>query len=241
MDIRIRNTEAEWMDDPNIGKDALKDVLGDVNRVNRLLGGNGITIKALGQLIKKHPREQYTILDVGCGDGNMLRTVSHYCRNHRIRANLIGIDLSEQALAIAREKSTDYEGIQYHRQDIVNFPQSHLRYDILLCTLTMHHFPSSQIPLFLKSFVAKASIGMVINDLQRSILAYYLFKGFSAIFIRTAIARRDGLISIGSGFTRGELNQFAKGLPNVQHKIRWKWAFRYVWVMYAHPLKQTNE
>ena len=81
-------------------------------------------------------------------------------------------------------------------------------------------------------------MGVVINDLQRSKLAYYLFKGFSAIFIRTAMARRDGLISIGSGFTREELQDFAKDLPMVQHRIRWKWAFRYVWVM--TPTKATE-
>ena len=73
MDLRIRNTESEWMDDPEIGKDVLNDVLIDVNRVNQLLGGNRITIKALSRILKKNPKEHYTILDVGCGDGNMLQ------------------------------------------------------------------------------------------------------------------------------------------------------------------------
>lgn len=241
MDFTIRNTEPEWMDDPDIGKDILNDVLKDVSRVNLLLGGNRITIKAITQLIRRYPRECYTILDVGCGDGNILRTAADYCRKHKINAKFTGIDLSEQALDIAREKSKGYHEIEFYRQDILSLPQSDLACDIILCTLTMHHFRSSQIPLFLKSFAEKAAFGVVINDLQRSRMAYYLFKVFSSIFIRTSMARRDGLISIRSGFTRGELHKFAHDLPRVHHTILWKWAFRYVWIMHADRLKQADE
>jgi 2-polyprenyl-3-methyl-5-hydroxy-6-metoxy-1,4-benzoquinol methylase len=229
------------MDDPDIKKDLLHDVLRDVNKVNYLLGGNRITIRAMAKLISTHPQENYHILDVGCGDGSMLRKAALYCRKHGIRASLTGIDLSEQALVIAREKSKAFNEICYLRQDILSLPQSNLACDIILCTLTMHHFHSSQIPIFLKSFTEKAAIGVVVNDLQRSGLAYYLFNAFSTIFIRTAMARRDGLISIKSGFTRGELRSFADELGMVRHSIDWKWAFRYLWIMHTEGIKTRDE
>ena len=171
---------------------------------------------------------------MGCGEGSMLREVAHFFRNEKIKVRLIGMDLNEQAIAMGRERSKSYPEISFMQQDILQLTEEDLTCDILLCTLTMHHFRCEQIPQFLEQFVKLSTIGVVINDLQRSRLAYYLFKGFSAIFIRTKIAKHDGLISVRSGFTKKELIAFSKKLPQVKHSIRWKWAFRYVWMMQHH-------
>ena len=127
------------------------------------------------------------------------------------------------------------------QRDILQLAPEDLHGDIVLCTLTMHHFFDENIPVFLDRFVKLARIGVVINDLQRSPLAYYLFRGFSAIFIRTKIAKHDGLISIKSGFTKAELERFAENLPSVDHDIKWKWAFRYAWVMHTRRLNESYE
>ncbi|HMB63424.1 MAG TPA: methyltransferase domain-containing protein [Eudoraea sp.] len=231
MDFSKRSTEKEWMDHPGITKKILKDVFRDINKVNDLLGGNRATLKAVAGIIRDCPKEEYTLLDVGCGDGSILRAIARYGRVKKIRMKLIGIDLNADALSIAAEKSGDYPEISFARRDILTLPEENEVCDILLCTLTMHHFSTRQIPLFLKKFVSMVAIGVVINDLQRSRLAYYLFKGFSAIFIGTDIARHDGQISIQSGFTKKELRGFSGMFPGVYHRISWKWAFRYVWVM----------
>jgi len=78
-----------------------------------------------------------------------------------------------------------------------------------------------------------ASLGVIINDLERNRLAYYLFHAFSLIFIKTKIAKQDGLISIRRGFLREELQGMSLAFPNLEHRIRWRWAFRYLWVMQA--------
>ena len=100
----------------------------------------------------------------------------------------------------------------------------------------MHHFTDTQLVVFLKKYVELAKIGIVINDLQRSGLAYYLFKLFSLIFIKTKTAKIDGAISITRGFKKKELIQYSKGLPDTEHQIKWKWAFRYVWIMQPNRL-----
>jgi len=236
-----RNTESELMDDPSVDQAELYEVFGDINRSNRLLGGNRITIHALSQLISAFPKKSYTIVDMGCGDGTMLRQVVLWSRGQKFQMKCIGIDLSENALTIAQANSIDFPEIHYLQQDILTLNPKDLDCDILLCTLTMHHFHNRQIPIFLKQFVELASIGVIINDLQRSPFAYYLFKAFSAIFTRTKIAKHDGLISIQSGFKKSELIAFSKDLPSMQHQIAWKWAFRYVWVMRTERLTKSYE
>ena len=241
MDFQYRNTEPELMDKPNVPIDILRLVFRDINKSNRYLGGNAITLANICKLIKLFPGKQYTIADMGCGDGEMLRQIAGHFRNKETEVVLIGLDLNENALTIARELSVDFPEITFLKQDILALKPQDFNCDILLCTLTMHHFSNAQIPIFLSKFTKLAKIGIVINDLQRSALSYYLFKGFSAIFIKTKIAKHDGLISIKSGFKKKDLITFSKDLTHTTHTINWKWAFRYVWVIQTSRLSQSYE
>ncbi|QLE02608.1 methyltransferase domain-containing protein [Galbibacter sp. BG1] len=226
-----RSEEPELMDDPNLEASVLSKVLKDLSTVNRLLSGNKITIKAIEEILEQNTQSHYTIVDMGCGDGKMLRDIADYFSNKNIDLQLIGVDLSEKGIEIAKMQSLAHNNIKFYCADILKFNAEELSCDLLLCTLTMHHFKDAQIPVFLKKFVNLVKIGVIINDLQRSKLAYYLFKLFSAIFIKTKIAKEDGLVSIKSGFTKKELSHFSKNLPEASHSIQWKWAFRYLWVM----------
>ena len=219
------------MDDFQRGEKQLKHVLDDINRVNRILGGNGITVTAVATLMRSYPKEKYVIVDVGCADGNMLREIAMYCRKQDIKADFIGIDLNSEALSIARKASAEYPEIRFLKQDVLQFDQSDLNCDILITTLMTHHFTNEQLPRMLQQFASLPSIGFINNDLHRSRLAFYLFKLFSMVFIKTETAKIDGLISIRKGFKKRELLAFAKELPQMRHLIAWRWAFRYVWIM----------
>lgn len=226
-----RSEEPELMDDFREGLQRLRIVFDDINRVNKILGGNNITVNAVSKLINENPKEEYAIIDMGCGDGNMLREVAEYCQKKSIKVKLIGVDLNEEALQLAKERSVEYDEIQYMHRDILKLDPSTLNCDILINTLTMHHIPDENIMVFLQKFVDLAQIGVVINDLHRSTWAYYLFKLFSTIFIKTNTAKIDGLISISKAFIKSDLITYSKNFPTVNHHIKWKWAFRYVWIM----------
>jgi 2-polyprenyl-3-methyl-5-hydroxy-6-metoxy-1,4-benzoquinol methylase len=43
-------------------------------------------------LIADNPKTEITIVDVGCGNGDMLRTLADYGLQHNIKFNLIGVD-----------------------------------------------------------------------------------------------------------------------------------------------------
>lgn len=236
IDLSERSTQPELMDDFREGIQKLRIVFDDINRVNTILGGNIITIAAVGRLIKENPQERYIIVDMGCGDGNMLREVALFCRAKGFAVELIGIDLNEEALQLAEEASVAYPEIRYEHQDILKLQTTDLNCDIVINTLCMHHFENKDLLIFMKKFNQLAKIGVVINDLQRSRLAYYLFKLFSLIFIKTKTAQIDGLISISKGFVKSDLLQYSRSLPEVKHEIKWKWAFRYVWIMQTKRL-----
>ncbi|MEM1260349.1 MAG: methyltransferase domain-containing protein [Bacteroidota bacterium] len=236
MDFSSRSKVEEYMDDPNLDQESFRRAYLDINRCNVLLGGMSITLNAIRTLIKKHPRESYTIYDMGCGDGFMLRKIAKELENESFHVHLVGIDMRDDILSIAREASRKFPRIAYRKADILALKQVQ-DCDILLCTLTMHHFEEENIVEFVKKFSELAKLGTIINDLERSKLSYILFKLFSIFFIRTSIAKEDGLISISKGFLKSELKHMANNLENLQHTIKWKWAFRYLWVM--EPIKSN--
>lgn len=236
MDFTKRSKVEEHMDNPNLDKESYKKAYQDINRCNVLLGGTSITIKAVKKLMNTRPKKSYTIFDMGCGDGHMLRSISQAFKNQDVELNLVGIDLSDNVIAIAQEASKDFPNILFQKSDIMDLKNVQ-NCDILLCTLTMHHFEDDEIKKFGKRFGELAEVGVIINDLQRSKLAYRLFKVFGFFFIKTQIAKEDGLISISKSFRKNELQQLATSLTGLRHTIRWKWAFRYLWTMEPIPIR----
>lgn len=230
-DLRIRSNDPELMDDFQGDMPALQRVLDDINNVNKILGGNSITVSMVARLIEQTPQDRYTIIDVGCADGTMLRAIADYCRKEHIKADFIGIDLNTKALALAKKASDDYPEIRYLEQDVLELEKVDLNCDILTTTLMTHHFTDAQLEVLLAQFARLTNIGVVINDLHRSSTAFFLFKLFSLFFIRTETAKIDGLISIRKGFKKKDLERLSIQLPQMLHTIKWKWAFRYVWIM----------
>ncbi|MEM9648717.1 MAG: methyltransferase domain-containing protein [Bacteroidota bacterium] len=230
MDFTLRSREDELMDDPNMPFEVLQNAYADINLCNKILGGQSITLNGVWELVKKDLKKSYTILDMGCGDGSMLVKLSRFLSKNGVLHQMIGVDQRDDVLRIARHKTENLSHITFHKVDILEAGND-LSCDILINTLTMHHFEAERIEAFLNKFIQLARVGVVINDLQRSKWAYTLFKLFSFFFIKTDVAKNDGLVSISKGFRKEELQELSKNIPNVTHKIQWKWAFRYVWVM----------
>lgn len=231
MNFSNRSRESELMDDANLDPLLLQKIYADINMVNNVLQGFALSLGAIKRIIKENPQNSYTILDMGCGDGAMLRKVAAYFESRSFELKLIGIDLNTKSIQIAKENSKEFLNIRYLEEDILELEADDLQCDILLCTLTMHHFDSEVIPTFMNQFVRLSRLGVIINDLQRSKVSYYLFQLFSSIFMKTQIAKHDGLVSIKSAFKRKELVDFSSKLPNLEHVINWKWAFRYLWII----------
>lgn len=231
VSTKYRSTSQEIMDDLSMGGDMLQKTLDQIAKINKRLGGNKATINGLHTLLKTEPKDStISIVDLGCGSGDMLRAVADYGRKNNFTFKLTGIDANEYTVNYARKLSVNYPEISYIEMNVHSPEFSGISFDIVIATLFLHHFTNQEIEHLLIPIVNKARIGIVINDLHRSIVAFSLFKAIS-LFIKNPMVKTDGAISVLRGFKKNELVNISKKLNNTVSSINWKWAFRYQWII----------
>ena len=230
ISTKQRTDKEELMDDFSIGGDLLRDTLDKLENINRWLGGNKVTINGLKSILKKHPKEQeITIIDIGCGHGDILRDVAKFGRKNYFKFKLIGVDANPTAIEYANELSVNYPELSFETQDIFSDEFKNRKVDVVLATLFLHHFKEPELVSFLSNTLKQTKIGIVVNDLHRHKLAYYLFMLLS-IFISNKMIIEDGLTSVLRGFKRKDLEKISNTI-NVITNISWKWAFRFLWII----------
>lgn len=231
IDTKHRSIAIERMDDFNLEGQILRNALDRLAQINRYLGGNSITLQGIESLLKNRPIDkEISIVDLGCGNGDMLRVVAEFGLKNDLKLKLIGIDANEHTLNYARNLSKKYPNIDYLKMDITCNQSLDMKADIFLCTLALHHFREDEILKILFNLKRNTDIGIIVNDLQRSVLAYRLFQIVCFVFRLDSISREDGLLSILRGFKRKELVAISEQL-NLKYTLHWKWAFRYQWII----------
>jgi 2-polyprenyl-3-methyl-5-hydroxy-6-metoxy-1,4-benzoquinol methylase len=232
VNTRYRSEDTEIMDDFNLHGAELEEALVSIARINQLLGGNRLTINAVDEIVSATGKDKMIkILDLGCGNGDMLRALSKLAEKRSYNFSMTGIDANAFTIQSAKKLSLAYPEINYVCTNLLDpdfFPEE---CDIILFTLTLHHFTDEQILTLLQKSAQRAKLAIVINDLERSGLSYMLFCLISKVFRLNRMNIIDGKLSILRGFKREELRALARKLNFKNYTIRWKWAFRYQWII----------
>ena len=135
VDTSNRSSEMEIMDDFTMEGVLFRDTLDKLKTINRFLGGNSVTIKGLKKLLKNQSKNKtITIIDLGCGNGDMLRYVSKFGRKNNYSFKLIGIDANYEAIKYAKELSKEYSELSFSTIDILSEDFKKQTYDCLLYT-----------------------------------------------------------------------------------------------------------
>ncbi|OYU79036.1 MAG: methyltransferase [Flavobacterium sp. BFFFF1] len=227
---KYRSDAPEVMDDFNLEGEILRDALDKIAGINQWLGGNKVILNGIDKLIGNvDTTKEIRICDIGCGNGDMLRSIADYGLINNLKFKLTGIDANNFTINHARKLSVHYPNVDYRCEDV--FKNEMASQDIIICTLTLHHFKDHEILQLIKKFYEKCQIGIIINDLERSALAYRLFQIVCFVFRLNKMSKDDGLVSILRGFRKKELVGYSEKLNLQNYTIRWKWAFRYQWII----------
>src|ERR1041384_89254 len=113
--LAIRSREEEQMDAADLDPAVYERVLHDLARVNRWT----FTARPVLAFMKRAIGEAKAIrlMDVGFGDGDILRAIARWGRRRGIAADLVGVDLNEMSVHAARIATPAGLAIDYRAGD----------------------------------------------------------------------------------------------------------------------------
>jgi 2-polyprenyl-3-methyl-5-hydroxy-6-metoxy-1,4-benzoquinol methylase len=227
-DFSSRSQDLEIMDDLACSGEVVNQTLRELDVINRWLGGNSITIQGVARLLKDVDRSRpLTLVDVGCGSGDMLRQLVRWAKKNRFTFNLIGIDANPNIITFAQKQTGKSEPITFEALDIFSETFQSKEFDIVIGTLFYHHFSHDQLVYYFKRLQQQIRVGIIINDLHRNAIAYYSIKWLTYFFSRSSMVKFDAPLSVLRGFTKREITQILHDAGIKNFEIRWRWAFRW--------------
>ncbi|OEK02735.1 SAM-dependent methyltransferase [Roseivirga sp. 4D4] len=223
-----RAYEEELMDDLDSGGEIIDQTLRELETINRLLGGNQVTINGLQKLLKNHTATKpIVIADLGCGGGDIMILVAKWARKKGYKVELKGYDANPNIIDYARKNCIDYPEISFYTEDIFSDDFKANRFDIVICTLFTHHFKDDQLISIFHQFKTQAKIGVVINDLHRHWFAYHSIKLLTQLFSKSPMVQYDAPLSVRRAFRKNELEKIMASAEINAFSLKWMWAFRW--------------
>lgn len=214
LPLAVRSTELELLDRGLVEPAELERNLADLARLNRLPGGAGASVGAVGRLLE---RGSGRIVDVGTGRGDLPLAFA------RRGWTVVGIDANPDVVAIAR-RTTEHES----RVRIVEADGSHLpfaddAFDVAHSSLLLHHLDPAAAVAALRELARVARRGVVINDLRRGWLPMLAIGTAVALLGRCRTTRHDGVLSVRRAYTPTEVDDLlaAAGLRAVHRSPTW--------------------
>ena len=228
IDLTKRSYKKELLDADGIPFDDIRLNMQELNTVNSLLGGHQITLAGIKELIgKKYNGEAISICEIGCGGGDNLHAIDHWCRKNNIKANFIGIDIKKECIDFAKQQYPALNAA-WISSDYAEVDPCSNKPTIIFSSLFCHHFIEDELIKMLGWMRQNSSKGFFINDLQRHPLAYYSIKFLTGIFSKSYLVKNDAPLSVARGFKRNEWQIIFKKAGIHPYSIKWKWAFRYL-------------
>lgn len=229
--LACRDRQPELMDDPALEQDRHEHALKGLARINWISRSSAIVWPAIRRLAAERNGQTLRVLDVACGGGDMAIAVSRKAAGSPWPIEVAGCDVSETAIehafAQAKQRGAD---VDFFHADAIGaaLPAG---YDVVMCSLFLHHLDEADARSLLAGMSAAAGRMVLVNDLIRSRLGYFLAYFGTRLLSRSKIVHTDGPLSVRAAFTMDEAAAMADaaGLRGATLTRHWPERFLLTW------------
>ena len=202
MSLKARAIAEELMDAPDLDPAVYAAVVGDLARVNVVTMAARPTLNFLARALKNRERRTFRLLDVGFGDGDMLRRIARWAARRGHEIELVGVDLNPRSELAARAHTPSGMAIRWITGDYADLAGE--PWDFVISSLVAHHMTPAQLGDFLRFMDRHAAVGWLVNDLHRHRFAHAGFPLLARLFGWHRIVRLDGTLSIARSYRPAE-------------------------------------
>lgn len=196
---------------------ALERDLSNLVTLNRLFGSHAIVRGFLSHRLA--PGRQWRILDLATGAGDIPRLVARCAAERDIDVQIDAVDAQGSTLEIAQRNAPS--NIRFHRADIRTFGTEPV-WDIVLCSLALHHFSDDDAILILRRAAALSRTHVLVTDLRRCATGTFGVDLLTTFWMREPMTRHDARMSVRRAFSFEEMAALARhaGWTRFQHARR---------------------
>jgi 2-polyprenyl-3-methyl-5-hydroxy-6-metoxy-1,4-benzoquinol methylase len=225
--------EPELMDRPQPVSAELERDLKNLCQLNRWFG----SYRLIRQFIRRwiRPGTRLRIVDLATGAGDIPRFIVDLARKIGTDVEIEAVERQSATLEIARRWSRDYSEISFFQADLLMFNPAKA-YDIVLCSLALHHFSDADAVQVLRRCRDLSRRFVLVSDLRRG---WFLTAGIyllTALIFRASMTKYDGRLSAARAFSFREMDELARQAEwqNFGHKT-FSFARQAIW------LEKTSE
>ena len=208
----------ELLDDPGADPELVGRELRDIARLNALFGGTRAVVEALEPFFRRSCNvqrvtcdEQWTLLDVGTGLGDIPRAAAAAARRHGITLRLVGIELNRTAARLAQGADGGRGApLAVALADGAALPLGPRSVDVVVASQVLHHVPRPIAVRWIAGFDRVARRAVVLADLRRSRVAMAGVWAASVGLGMSGVTRHDAVVSLKRGYTKQEFDEMLR-------------------------------
>jgi ubiquinone/menaquinone biosynthesis C-methylase UbiE len=224
-----RSSLLEMIDDMSITDDRIDDALRELKVINRFLGGDHVSRIGIVQMMQLSGNRPLRILDCGAGGSDLASILGS-------RSGTIAVTALDMNLRACHYSVSHVPSMNVVNGSAFRLPFRDRSFDIVHASLFCHHFGPQELRSLLSEWSRVARVGIVINDLRRSVPAFLGISILTRLFSRSIMVRNDAPLSVRRGFRKNELLEIASEFG--QLSISRHWAFR--WLVSITLTSKTN-
>jgi 2-polyprenyl-3-methyl-5-hydroxy-6-metoxy-1,4-benzoquinol methylase len=232
LDLSQRRLQPELMDQPGLDAGLHRHALRGLQRINWLSRSAQILWPSLRSLAASAGSRACRVLDIASGGGDVALELAARCRAQGFSVQITGLDVSPTAVEHARENAKQQReaNVSFQQHDVFRDPLPE-GYDVVMCSLFLHHLSREQAVELLRKMAGAAGRLVLVNDLRRTRLGYALAWWGGRILTRSPIVHADGPMSVAAAFTCNEAMELAEeaGLKGATIAHRWPQRFLLSW------------
>jgi 2-polyprenyl-3-methyl-5-hydroxy-6-metoxy-1,4-benzoquinol methylase len=218
----------ELMDRPQSVSAELERDLHNIRRFNRWFGSYALISFFLRRWIR--PGARLRIVDLATGSGDIPRLIADYARKIGAEVRIDALDQQAATLEIAKKLSLRYPNIAFIQANLLEWAPPE-PYDIVLCTMALHHFSEQDAVRVLGRGREFSRKFVLVSDLRRGLLGMIGVYFLTATIFREPMTKHDAQLSMARAFSFSEMRSLAQraGWENLGHR-RFRFARQAIWL-----------
>jgi SAM-dependent methyltransferase len=197
----------EMMDRPQPVSPELEADLANLANLNAWFGSYGLIRRFLRCWLK--PGRKYRLLDLATGGGDIPRMIVRWARRRGIPVQIDAVDNHPATLEIARRESVEFPEIRFIQADVRSY-EDPLTYDVVCCSLALHHFSREDAAQVLRQARDLSHDRVLVADLERQVFAWFGVWLLTSTIFTAEMTKHDARLSVKRAFSYSELRELAQ-------------------------------